>query len=412
MNSARRPKALVACANAWRSPLWVGDHHIARELVERGYEVAFVSHPISPFHLILASRPDIQDRFENALARGRWDLQGRLFDYVPFELWPSRFADRSLAPPRTPATGGSALARRIDRVVDEGFGQVDLLYIREARQHYWLDAIQARRVVYRIADRDDAFGANTSARFKQCERRLAGSADLVVYSAPSLRAYARELGAGRSLYIPNGVWYEHFQVDSPRPAEYSGWRQVAVYVGSIDDWFDFEMVIAAALQLPEVLFALVGPLRNQPPTRLPDNVQLLGARPFAQIPAYLRHAQVGLIPFDRRGSAALVDHVQPLKLWEYFASGLPVVATRWPELERLATPARLVESDGEFVAQIREFTSGPLGSESEELRLLARAQSWSSRVETLLGELGLHRQSEYRPARATGAQGKRVTGAS
>ena len=63
---------------------------------------------------------------------------------------------------------------------------------------------------------------------------------------------------------------------------------------------------------------------------------------------------MGLIPFDVQAYPALVHAVHPLKLYEYLACDLPVVATRWDELERLASPAILCDSVMDFQIAIRK----------------------------------------------------------
>src|SRR5207253_9582762 len=50
----------------------------------------------------------------------------------------------------------------------------------------------------------------------------------------------------------------------------------------------------------------------------------LGVLPYADLPRYVRHADVGLIPF-RLGDVSA--GATPGKLFQYLAAGLPVVAT-------------------------------------------------------------------------------------
>ena len=59
------------------------------------------------------------------------------------------------------------------------------------------------------------------------------------------------------------------------------------------------------------------------------NVHLLGPRPYEGLPAVLRGADAGLIPYVR---SALTDSIFPMKVYEYLAAGLPVVATPLPAL--------------------------------------------------------------------------------
>ena len=44
-----------------------------------------------------------------------------------------------------------------------------------------------------------------------------------------------------------------------------------------------------------------------------------------------------------------INNVNPLKLYEYMAAGLPVVSARWEELEQAETPAYLYRNSKEFI---------------------------------------------------------------
>lgn len=380
------PKALIACANYWDSPIQVGDHHLARGLVERGYEVAFVSNPVSPFHLLGRGGSLRRARFRNYRRGGQQDLGGRLWSYSPGALVvPHRsrpFRNRWVLD-HWHRTSVPSVSRKVEQ---QGFGEVDLLYIREAKQAFWLDAVRYKKLVYRVADRDSGFPGYQE-QLRHLERKVAERADLVVYTAESLREYVEKLGARRTLHLPNGVDFDHFQApDLAEPAPLSHIPTPrAVYVGSLDAWFDAELLARAARELPEVSFVVIGP--ESPHTeglRSVSNVHVLGPCAFAELPAYLRHCHVGLIPFQVEAYRELIDSVNPIKLYEYLACGLPVVAVQWEELERLESPAVLCRDAADFVSAV--------GSQVErggapELREYARAHDWSLRVADLLEAL-------------------------
>jgi len=96
---------------------------------------------------------------------------------------------------------------------------------------------------------------------------------------------------------------------------------------------------------------------------------------------------VAIVPFARD---EMVDAIHPIKVYEYLAASLPVVATRWPELEEMRAPVALAGRD-QYVAALGEALEGDVPFLQERLRY-ARANSWDTRfgqvIETVRRCLG------------------------
>jgi glycosyltransferase involved in cell wall biosynthesis len=154
----------------------------------------------------------------------------------------------------------------------------------------------------------------------------------------------------------------------------------------MDEWFDFDLVQAAAERLPEISFVLIGPdhLARQRLRPL-KNLHLLGRRPYSDLPAYLHQADVGLIPFDVVGHPHLVRSVHPLKLYEYMACGLPVVATEWAELQALRSPAVLSATREGFIQAIETAVRAP--RDPDRYLRFTEGADWRVRVAALLARL-------------------------
>ncbi len=377
-------KILMLCANCWTSTFQVGSHHIAHALVKNGYQVAFISDPVSPLHLLSGVSNELKDRFSIFKQGGRWNKEKTLWTYVPAAL---------ATPHNKPLLRSEWLQKNWQRlmlkdvkkkIINQGFDHVDYIYLDSINHAFLLDVISHEKSILRIADNFSGFAKATPAALEH-EQQLAQRVDCVAYTAKSLQELVLQLKPKQTLFFPNGVNYSHFALTSTaRPVEYSQIdKPIVLYVGAINSWFDFACVNFLAEAMPDTAFVLIGPVQKAKQRLLKrDNIYLLGSRQYQALPAYLQHADVGIIPFDRKNNAELIDHVNPLKLYEYLAAGLPVVSTRWPELENLNTPAKLADNHEEFMQKIKQALAGP--KNKAELQLFAKNYQWTERVKTLL----------------------------
>jgi O-antigen biosynthesis protein len=108
------------------------------------------------------------------------------------------------------------------------------------------------------------------------------------------------------------------------------------------------------------------------------NVHRLGPRPHAALPAYLAAADACLIPFAR---SPFTDAVNPVKVYEYLATGGPIVATPLPELAPFAPVCYQGEgADGWLRALDAALAEAASDPRREERRRLARANTWDDRA--------------------------------
>jgi uncharacterized SAM-binding protein YcdF (DUF218 family)/glycosyltransferase involved in cell wall biosynthesis len=251
-----------------------------------------------------------------------------------------------------------------------------------------LDLIQAldpRLTVYYCID-DLASSSPGAKRLAPSEERLFKEANLVFVTSEKLRQRAARFGERVHLF-PFGVSFERFEQvrngSDPVPPELAALRRPIVgYVGGLHQWVDQELLVEAAVRMPDVTFAMVGPAQTDVSAlaRCP-NVTLLGQQPHADVPRYVKGFDVGIVPYRLSEYTA---NVYPTKLNEYLVMGKPVVATDLPEIRRFNAEhgdvvAVAGDADG-FIAAIR----GALNSSSDvdiARRIeIAESNSWQSRI--------------------------------
>ena len=143
-------------------------------------------------------------------------------------------------------------------------------------------------------------------------------------------------------------------------------------------------------------------MRTSPGSTTSRTFDWPGEVPYAELPSWLAAFDVCTIPFRR---TPLTEATNPVKIFEYFATGKPVVARRLPELEPYADVIALYETPDEFVKALERAVKESVapGPAADRRREIARENTWQARYEVLREKFG-----ETSGARASGGGGPRV----
>jgi glycosyltransferase involved in cell wall biosynthesis len=366
-------------------PIRVGGHHLAERFLRRGALVAWLAGPVSPANFV-RTNPETRARMRLWRRGGERLAAGRMFAYAPMTLLPHRrypLLDGAFAARRTLGFSVPPWRRVLARA---GFERVDLLWMSPGSPFLaLLDGLPHDRAVYRMSDDTGAF-PDAPRSHDRLETEALRRVDLVVATARRLAASARERGARRVLYLPNACDPGPFLAPGLRePADVAALpRPRAVYAGSLDSWFDTGLLASVASLLPRWTFVLIGPTRAaRRPLAARSNVVLLGPRPYADLPAYFRFADAGIVPFVL---TPLTHAIHPIKIYEYLAAGLPVVATPMEESAAIGAPIRLAADPEAFAAALEAARQEGTGA-AEARRAFARRHTWDDRFATLLRAL-------------------------
>ncbi|HEX5131727.1 MAG TPA: glycosyltransferase [Candidatus Krumholzibacteria bacterium] len=221
-------------------------------------------------------------------------------------------------------------------------------------------ALAPRALVYDCNDAHAEF-PGMPAWTADYQRRTFCRADTVIVSSRGLIDAARTArGSDADIHlVGNGVDFALFNDPALTPPEIPPETVRVGYVGAIAPWFDFGLVAALAAKHPEWQIVLVGPVlagaeSDAAALAAHRNVVLSGAIAHADVPAVLRRFTVGMIPFRH---TPLTAGVNPNKLYEYLAAGLPTVATPFsPDVSAQPDVVALADGVEAFSASCRALT--------------------------------------------------------
>jgi len=259
-----------------------------------------------------------------------------------------------------------------------------------------IDVLGPSLVVYHCVDDVAAQKGVDAGSFREAEERFARRADLVLASAPALAERMRTL-SDHVLYAPNvadtGTFATALDPGPVDPDLDALPHPRLVFQGAIvATKLDVRLLAEVAALRPEWSIVLVGPRGAGDPTGdlspldNAPNIHMIGARPADDLPQVLRGADIGLIPYAIND---LTRSVFPMKVYEYLAAGLPVLATPLPALdgveaietvgsaeELVAAAERELEADA---PEVRRARSDAAASHSWEVRLEEIEQALAER---------------------------------
>jgi glycosyltransferase involved in cell wall biosynthesis len=248
--------------------------------------------------------------------------------------------------------------------------------------NWLLGRLHERMVIYHCVDEYSEFSGVPKDVIVRMERELVQRADIVFTSAEKLCAERREINL-RTHFIPHGVDVAHFSraldpATAVAPEIAALPKPVVGFFGLLADWVDLDMIGALARARPQWSFALVGKTQtNLEAVQGLPNVHLIGQRPYAALPGFCRGFDVGLIPFRMN---ELTLRVNPLKLREYLAAGLPVVSTPLPEVVRYQGVVRIATTQAGFLQEIEAALTERTSERDRGRVAMMQREGWEARV--------------------------------
>lgn len=253
----------------------------------------------------------------------------------------------------------------------------------------WLrGALGEERFIYYCVDEFSEFAGYDREAIRAAESDMLRAADAVITTSAELFESRRRLHP-RTVLVPHGVDFDHFAGCDPArvPDDVADLKgPVLGFFGLIAEWVDVDLLAAVARARRDWTLVLIGDARTDVRSLAGlSNVRLLGRRSYESLPGYCARFDAAMVPFRIN---RLTRAVNPIKLREYLAAGLPVCGTPLPELERYQGLVEVGEGPGGFARACERALARNDAASRARRRAAVAGESWHARLATLSEFLG------------------------
>jgi len=171
-------------------------------------------------------------------------------------------------------------------------------------------------------------------------------------------------------------------------------KPVIGFVGGVNKRLDLDLLLPLVKNNPNWNFVIWGPLQEKEKinTGIWEKMQKLISLPNVitgrsddkkEVPGIISQFDIGMIPYDI--SDNFNRFCYPMKLFEYFCTGIPVVATPIKELTYFRGLVFIGKNYREWQRNFDKILSGPWpANKRAKQKLLANKNSWEKKVEGIL----------------------------
>ena len=259
----------------------------------------------------------------------------------------------------------------------------------------WLENIRAADImncfgpgvkVYHVSDlfTDDLYTSNHHLNHQR-EKRVSDESNLLICVSKELHL-RKQSQRGNVFYIQHGVDFELFRkaaqkverikelADIPRP--------IAGYFGTMTAHNDIELLLWCARNLSDVSFVFAGQITGGDYSELDklDNVYFLGQLSYEKIPWLCACFDVCMLQWKMN---EWIRCCNPLKMFEYMASGKPIVSVPIGEAIQYSDVVSIAHNKEEFAQKIQWELQNDTSERVRKRIEIAREHSWDKHVERI-----------------------------
>ena len=275
---------------------------------------------------------------ENGLVQLK-EFNRNLYALTPPLVFPINWLPKGKIFQKMSSLTDKILWRSIKKAIKQ-LGYSDLIFFNSFNPLYLSvppqdSAIKAK--VYQSRDNIRALEAYLQKHGPEAETIAIQHADLSIVTSKQLQKDLTDLSGKQVEYLPNAADFELFKtaftdkLEKPEDLQNIA-HPIIGYTGNICHRVDYNLIQAICQAHPDKNLVMVGPRNHYGHTSIDldaiPNLHFLGPKRLEQLPSYLAHFDVLILPFLIND---VTKSIYPLKINEYLASGKPIVATPFSE---------------------------------------------------------------------------------
>jgi len=369
MHSKKRYRILITSNEPW-GDIWFSKQHYANELAKLGHEVYFINSPTSwSITQLFSSNVQIKPIKANLYSidynnpfplRGSKKIALRLNDSIN-----ERRIYKALPPSNLPILWWKFDPFRFVHL-SAAFNQIPI------------------KEIYHITDPFDHIFSDSL---------LAQKADLVVTVLQRYQSYYEQLNQKPVLYIPHGISSDEFIIDKTINRSYQKFEGAILKIGTINDYYNINLLIAIAQSFKDKKLVLVGPNKLTIPAKQEqfetlqklDNVFVEGAQKATLLKYYVHNSDVCIVPYDFN-----IESLKgtPLKVLNYLAQGKVSITSIATDLEHLIGKGLIKSTDQtHFIKSIQDVLEGKQTTDPAYLNAFFESVSYPFLIGKIFHEL-------------------------
>ena len=283
---------------------------------------------------------------------------------------------------------GSSWARDLNRFLLNLQLRIAMWHCGMARPIVWVaiptaadaaESLRPKLVVYQVSDKYDSNedGVLSKNVIRELHDRLIDMAGAVLYSGRKLFDEAADVR--HRVYLQQAVDYDHFANQAPETAAEvaSIPHPVLGYFGAMDFVMDSALMMEVARRRPDWHWVMIGNKSNLMQAVEAPNIHFLGTKPYSDLPRYLRHFDICVLPWNLDSS--FTAYGSAIKVREYLASGKPIVMA--PLFEYLETPGiRFYRGPDDFIAKVEDALANDSLADCQLRQSVVHQCTWDVRA--------------------------------